>query len=377
MTDPRLTGFVDRIYDAAIDLDLWPSVLQEFSALVGAAGAAMIVQHQESGEGDAIVVGLDPDVKSLYFGEFKQNNALRARNQPERLRNYTPRVVTDRDIIDKSDLLQTEYYNGFLRRFDAYSVMMLGLEVRDLTIATANFIRPAHRAEFDAPEVELSAALQPHLVRSFKLARKLAEGSRATGGWEAFLERSVYGVFVLGVDGGIRHANAAAEALLARRDGLELTRGRLAGSTPESTRALQDLISAAGASDPAIRSGGSIALARPSLGSPLLATVSPVRSDSFAVFNGGPSVVLCISDPDARTGLPDGLLRQAFGLTRAEAKVAQQLLDGKDLKQAAADLGLSFYTVRAHLVRIFEKTRTSRQAELVGLLTRISGMSGA
>jgi hypothetical protein len=36
-------------------------------------------------------------------------------------------------------------------------------------------------------------------------------------------------------------------------------------------------------------------------------------------------------------------------------------------------LGVSFYTVRAHLARIFGKTGTQRQAELVALLTRLSG----
>ena len=376
MTDPRMTGLVDRIYDAAVDLDLWPGVLEEVANLVGAAGAALIVQHQESGEGDGVFVGVDPSVKALYFGDYKQRNAIRARNSPDRLRNYTPRVVTDRDIMPKVDFLGTEYYNEFLRRYDIYSVMMLGLEVRDLSVATLNVIRPAHRAEFDEPEIRLGAVLQPHLIRAFRLARKLGEGARASDGWEAFLDRSAYGVLVLSAAGSIRHANRAAEAILARRDGLEIVRGRLTSSTPETTRLLQDLISAAASSDPAVRRGGSVALQRPSLAPPLLATVSPVRSDSLALFNGGPSVLVCVSDPDARLGLPDDLLRQAFGLTRAEAKVALQLLEGKDLKQAAADLGLSFFTVRAHLVRIFEKTRTSRQAELVGLLTRVSAMSG-
>ena len=41
----------------------------------------------------------------------------------------------------------------------------------------------------------------------------------------------------------------------------------------------------------------------------------------------------------------------------------------------AARLGLSDSTVRTHLTRIYEKTRTARKAELIGLLFR-NGIRG-
>jgi len=35
-------------------------------------------------------------------------------------------------------------------------------------------------------------------------------------------------------------------------------------------------------------------------------------------------------------------------------------------------IGLSFFTVRAHLAQIFEKTGVNRQVELVSLMTRMT-----
>jgi DNA-binding CsgD family transcriptional regulator/PAS domain-containing protein len=374
MTDPRMTGFVDRIYEAAIDRSLWPGVLREYAGLVDAVGVALIVQHQESGEGDGVFLGVDPDVKPLYFSTFRQRNVLRARNDPEHLKNYRPRVVTDRDVIPRDDFLASDYYNEFLRRFDVHSVLMLGLDVQGLTISTINLTRPVNRDEFDGPELRLSSVLQPHLIRSFKLARRLADEEREHEGRAALLESSSYGVLVLAADGSVRHANPVADAMLSRRDGLEIKRGRLATSAPDTTRVLQDLVSAAASGDPDVRTGSTLTIARPATGLPLVVTITPVRSHDAAPFLGQPSVLVCISDPLAKASISERVLREAFGLTRAEARVAHLLADGRDLRQAAADLGLSFFTVRAHLARIFDKTGASRQAELVRMLTRMGAM---
>jgi DNA-binding CsgD family transcriptional regulator len=62
------------------------------------------------------------------------------------------------------------------------------------------------------------------------------------------------------------------------------------------------------------------------------------------------------------------LLRQRYGLTPREVDVALLVLHGHGVKPIADQLALSANTVRTHLHHIFTKTRTHRQAELVGLL---------
>ena len=62
------------------------------------------------------------------------------------------------------------------------------------------------------------------------------------------------------------------------------------------------------------------------------------------------------------------LLRERYGLTPREVEVALLVLHGQGVKPIADQLELSANTVRTHLHNIFAKTRTHRQAELVGLL---------
>ena len=67
-----------------------------------------------------------------------------------------------------------------------------------------------------------------------------------------------------------------------------------------------------------------------------------------------------------------GRARDIFLETAAVAVVIASLLtEGHTLAEIARRLGMQVRTTRVHLRSIFEKTGTSRQAELVALLGRL------
>jgi DNA-binding CsgD family transcriptional regulator len=71
---------------------------------------------------------------------------------------------------------------------------------------------------------------------------------------------------------------------------------------------------------------------------------------------------------------PIELLRSRFGLTPAEARLALHLVAGETLRSAEVKLSISYETARTHLKNIFDKTGTSRQAELViAIVTALPG----
>lgn len=74
------------------------------------------------------------------------------------------------------------------------------------------------------------------------------------------------------------------------------------------------------------------------------------------------------------SGTDHAALREHFftahGLTMSERRVAHLLLDGETLNEAAEATDLSLATVRSYLKRIFVKTGTHRQTELVALYYR-------
>ena len=75
-----------------------------------------------------------------------------------------------------------------------------------------------------------------------------------------------------------------------------------------------------------------------------------------------------VTDPEAPGDISEERLRRLYGLSQGEARVAAALARGHSLEEAARTLRLSINNARAHLKRVFAKTRVSRQAELVRLL---------
>ena len=69
-------------------------------------------------------------------------------------------------------------------------------------------------------------------------------------------------------------------------------------------------------------------------------------------------------------------LRESFGLTPAETRLAARLRDGLTLKDAAAELGVSVNTVRNQLRAIFDKLGLSRQSDLIRALTQLTALAG-
>jgi DNA-binding CsgD family transcriptional regulator len=60
-----------------------------------------------------------------------------------------------------------------------------------------------------------------------------------------------------------------------------------------------------------------------------------------------------------------------FGLTTKEAQLAAALTGGQSLKQAAETEKIAFSTARSYLERIFIKTGTRQQSQLVALLKNL------
>ena len=97
--------------------------------------------------------------------------------------------------------------------------------------------------------------------------------------------------------------------------------------------------------------------------------VIPVARDS-ADDAGAPAAAVTVLVTDGeQAGAPSAdALRCYYGLTPAEAELTSLLVEGLPLERAAARRGVSRNTARGQLKRIFSKTRTNRQAELVGLV---------
>jgi DNA-binding CsgD family transcriptional regulator len=138
----------------------------------------------------------------------------------------------------------------------------------------------------------------------------------------------------------------------------------------DENAALQRLINRAiGRGEDGFRTGDTLTLTRPSGSLPLVVHVLPTNADHHEFSPA--SALAVIVDPAREPPALAPMLRRLYGLTRAEADVACEVLHGEGLQSVANKMSVSLSTVRTHLQRIFEKTHTHRQAELARLLLMI------
>jgi DNA-binding CsgD family transcriptional regulator/PAS domain-containing protein len=369
--DPE--GLVDLIYETAVEPELWPTVLERLADLVGGDGAILMWQHQLTGDGVGVAARVDPDAPRAFFEHFAARNPLRPAAEVIRrdLTRFFPRIILDEDRLPKSELMRTEFYNDFMRPFDFHSTLSVGLACEGLYGGTVDVLRPMRRGAFSSGELQTARRLQPHLVRAFGLGRKLSGRSAVGQDLADALDQSPHGLIIADPDGRIRHANRPAEDLLRQGAGLTVFAGRIVATTADASRRLAGLVRSAGARDGPGTRGGSMSLAAPPRRLPLALSVTPLHAERFAVFAAGPAVLITLTDLEAPVDLPAPRLREMFGLSRAEARVAQALFDGLDPREAAQRLSLSVYTVRGHLARIFDKTGVHGQVELTRLMMRL------
>jgi hypothetical protein len=83
-------------------------------------------------------------------------------------------------------------------------------------------------------------------------------------------------------------------------------------------------------------SGGAIAVDRPSGKRAFNVLVVPASRDIFLRDRVSPTVIVFVIDPEVKTNIASEVLAKIYGLTRAECRVAERLIRGDTLVQAAA-----------------------------------------
>lgn len=96
---------------------------------------------------------------------------------------------------------------------------------------------------------------------------------------------------------------------------------------------------------------------------------------------GGPpgrGVALVLTDPERTAEGPAEHVARLFQLSPAESKLARLLAMGRSLAEAAEELGVTQNTARTVVKRVFARTGTRSQRDLVRLLvTSATGLASA
>ena len=223
--------------------------------------------------------------------------------------------------------------------------------------------RPQTAGSFSRAQVRTLQSILPTLEATLPIKSRLEHLEQHSSVLERALDEiGDLGIFLLDQRRFVVHLNRAAEQIIQAEDGLYWKRGELVGARDADTSRLRRTLWEG--------SGKLCALSRPSSHRPLVTrAVSIDAASADRLWEIGPTrTLLFVRDPN-KTGHSDfELVATTLGLTRREATLAALLAQGRSVAEAADEIGITVGNARIHLKRIFSKTDTHRQAELVRLL---------
>jgi DNA-binding CsgD family transcriptional regulator len=362
---------VDAIYEAATDPDMWPTALDRIAACTGDVGAVMLWTREDGSFGAIASPGL-AEAQRVYQEEGWWRHDVRSQRAVERAYWVTGDVVTDEDAITPEEMETHPFYAEFLSRFDLYRVAAVGVSPDPMLQAALTIQRAVGRPPFEAAEKAIFARLGRHVERSLRLGIAMIEGETKTQALGQALRRLGTAVFTLDYADRVLFSNAAAETLL-QTGPLALDNGRLVVRTAGRRLSFGAAIAAQLRSKNADETEFTPLLLHRQDGTRLAAFRMPIRVGqdlAEAVLRRSRSLVLVIDQP--ADALPDlSLLRDLYGLTSAEARLAAIIGQGASPREAAERLGISEATARTVLKRIYSKTGINRQSQVAVLLSRV------
>lgn len=362
---------LDRIYGAMVDPDRWPDLLVDVADHLGAQGG-MLAQVGTSRTRSAFV---QARLSEPHFERFETEHLWNPWTRAMRVAP-TDRVIVMGSVVGRDELSRTPFHADVLapqRTVDQLNVGMRCLG-KESGVGGLGFPFEAGRADRLEEAAGKLQRLVPHLRRA--LEASLTLGPMSKGRQLDFILSLVPNPALM-IDGGARivFANEAAETLLRAADGLSATHDgglRLTTALPREAA----LFRAALSRSIAIAKGeeawldDAIRVSRPSGRSPLVVFPIPLPAPAFPFWSltGGARVLVLVVDPTSEATHDAETLRLAFGMTAAEAQVAQFVGSGHSTTMAAERLGIAPTTVRTHLRRCFDKTGVHSQAQLARLL---------
>jgi DNA-binding CsgD family transcriptional regulator len=357
-----LTSAIGEVYAAVEDPALWPTVLDRITDLVEGDGAWLVANYVDAVAKDVRAFsGCDIDMLAEFNAHYFSVNVWAQRMDqmfPVGVVGYSDQAIPDRE------LQKTEFYAGWLKRYDAAYCMGVILEVPDQPPALLTSIRSPQRGPFDERQGRVYDALLPHLRRALHLHFELSVLRSTAYGLELALDAFDRAVFGLSGKGKILFCNQTGRQLLAEADGLSAKENRLVADRPTQDTELQFLLAQASATGAGFSATGALLIDRRSGKPALRLTLMPFANNLLNHIRELATLVF-IDDPAKRPMSRAIALRKLFRLSPAETRLVDLLAGGVELAAAAEQLRMTPETARFHLKSIFRKTGLRRQVDLV------------
>jgi DNA-binding CsgD family transcriptional regulator/PAS domain-containing protein len=362
-TDGKLLDLIGDIYDCAIEPKNWPGTLKQIVEYIGGQAAAISLQDPLKREVRLITQwGIRPDFEKSMM----ENMAINPLISMGWFANVDE-PFTGEDVLGRESYLKTRFYNEIIAPGGYYDA---ALTILAKSVNRFGSLSVPTEGPVSETTLYRLRQLAPHVRRAVSIADLLDARALRSEMLSAAFDLLTIGIILVDGKSRIAHANAVGLRLLneggaVRRDGDYLS-CRDPKIAAELSLAIQNAASGSTADFP--RSGIALPISK-SDGDDLAAWILPLdrglRNELAGSFAA--SVAVFLRQLGDLSPFPGELFVKRFGISPAECRVLMMLTQGMTVREAATALGISEPTAKTHLQKLFQKTGTDRQADLMRL----------
>ncbi|NIB41036.1 helix-turn-helix transcriptional regulator [Pseudomaricurvus alkylphenolicus] len=283
-------------------------------------------------------------------------------------------VVTIEDLMPRTQLLESEYYQLILEPLGIYYIAGIDWLYQQSSRMSIRFVREKEQGPFSDEERAFFELLIPHLHQSVSLGIQLRQLDAERQIYADTISKRSIGMVTLDRNGNILQLNTTAKQYLQDHDGLMQVQNQIRIDNTGLNDNLQDHIQQAlddvhGKPRDIVRAPvHAIAVPRGSGKPDYQLVIKPLPVDQKDASKVTPYLTVFIQDPDKNLEISVRMLMDLYRLTLSEATIAILLAEGHTTDGVAEELGVRKNTVRAHLRSVFAKTGVTQQSMLVSLV---------
>src|SRR5262245_6002900 len=366
----NLNSLIAGIYDAALDPGLWSEVLTRIAEFVdGQVGGLLAKDSNKKCVQAYFHAGLDPHYLRLYAQTYSKLGPVAMS-----LFEEIGQIASVPQLMPYEAFCRGSFYREWAQPQGWVDVAVAVLEKSPNCCAYLSMSRSAASGMVDDEMRRRMAFVAPHVRRAILIGKALDFKQAEAATFAEILDGLSCGLLLIDCCGRIVHANAAGSEILANADFLRSAAGRLVADDGHVDQALRDTVAAAGAGDAGMGAKGTALPLVAHDGGRYVAHVLPLtsgaRSRAGAAYAA--AAALFVRKAAMERPSPPDVIGKTYNLTPTELRVLLAIVEIGGVPEVAAAFGVAETTVKTHLARLFEKTGTGRQADLVKLVAGFS-----
>ena len=364
------SSLIADIHDAALAPPLWTRVLENATKYIGGSGASLWIRNPVgTGPSQYYYFGVDDCGGELVFAACRGSRA-----PAESALSYdAAKQINPSTCVPPPKFLQMRFYEELATPPETDDkISGLGEESKQCIARFAVFSHgcPWHKAARRRMQL-----IAPHMRRGVLIGRRHAYQMAAATEIADTLDGLRASIFLVDANGWIVHANTSGYAMLTQASLLRSVKGKLTATASDADAPLSKGIAKAGNRNAALNIDAIAIPLTSASGQHYVMHVLPLASCTRRMRVGAnPQAVAALIVHEAAMPIaePAGRIAQHFGLAPRERDVLRAVVESEGLAEVAEKLAIAENTVKTLLRRVFEKTGTCRQVELIKLCAAFS-----